>query len=395
MENELIPWLRENLQGWRPTKEDVLHSTRHIDGLDKLLASKQNWDIRQAVGSLYEYVVYDRLVESAQLSDLVKGIVKKGNDSLKSQEGPAARLGQNGFFYSRGDVYLRGNGQDLAEFDALVISREGHILPIETIVTKINFSEVRDEAEYKKTLLNFLFQQSDTNFALVSPLDFGESSQMDSFISQNRNHFFQTGPVDEIIHNLSQAELRQQTESSQRGKLISAKELVIRQFDYSRIHDEERKELLKDAIEGVSIDLQIAQARSSIVKNVFLGTLGKDALEYFLDSFEVREKQLGRVTAQSFPRYFQRVVIGISMPKLRPILYLRQHRPSYAKFGPSTMARFEFERNIDWRNTRVFDWLETVQDSIDSNSMRVLMQQFLRREVIGRQMKKPQAFRLN
>jgi hypothetical protein len=394
MENDLILWLRENLQAWRPTKEDVLRATRHLHGLDKLLASKETWDMRQAVGSLHEYLVYDRIVETAQKSDLVKAIVMKGNDVVRTQEGPAARLGQNGFFYSGGNIYLRGNGQDLAEFDALIISRGRDILPIETVVTKINFNDLEDEAEYKKTLLNYLFQRSETNFVLVSSLDFEKSSQMNSFISKNGNHFLQTGPVDEIVGNLSPAELRRQTESHEPRKLISAKELEIRQFDYSRIHDEERKNLLKDATEGASIDLQIARARSSIVKNVFLGALAKDALSYFLDSFELREKQLGKVSVQSFPRYFTRAVLVISMPKLRPILYLRQHKPNYAKFGPSTMSRFEFERNIDSHYTRVFDWLETVHDLIDASSMRVLLQRFLRREVVGRQMRKPQVFRL-
>jgi hypothetical protein len=344
------------------------------------------------MGSLYEYLVYDKVAVTAQQSDLVRGIIMKGKDVPKEQEGPTARLGQNGFFYSRGDIYLRGNGQDLAEFDVLIMSRHGDVLPVEIITTKINIRDVQDEAEYKKTLLNFLFHQSDTNFVLVSPVDFGRNPHIDSFISKRGNHFLQTSPIDEVVANLFPAKLRPQVESRER-KLISAKEIVIRQFDYSRMHDEERERLLKSSMHGVNIDLQLAQARSSIVKNVFLGVLTQDALSYLLDSLELYERKLGRVSVRNFRSYFHRAVLVISMPKLRPILYLRQHKPTYAKFGPATVGRFEFERNIDSRYTRVFDWLERVRDYIDTNSLHLILQSFLRTEIAGRRMKKPQFLR--
>jgi hypothetical protein len=46
------------------------------------------------------------------------------------------QLGQNGFFYSKyGDITVRGNGYDLAEYDLLLVYSDNHIAFAEVVTS--------------------------------------------------------------------------------------------------------------------------------------------------------------------------------------------------------------------------------------------------------------------
>src|SRR5712692_9654537 len=199
MENPIITWLSGSLTSWQPTKEELLRSARHMKEIGRLLFSEKKWDRRIAAGYLYEYVIYERIVSLAKETSLVKAIVRKSRDVQLEHSGPPSRLGQNGFYYSHGDLYLRGNGQDLAEFDLLVLSQEGRVTPIEVIASKLRLEELSQESEYKRAVVSFLFQQAHVDFVLISCLNFGNNPHVKEFLANTSNHVLQTPPIDNII----------------------------------------------------------------------------------------------------------------------------------------------------------------------------------------------------
>ncbi len=388
----LVDWLDANLRNWQPSKEEIGYSSRHPWKFKKSFGSSSNWDRRIAIGYLYEYLIYDKIVELSQDSKVVNWIVRKGADVDQGLNGPASKLGQNGFYYDAGGLYLRGNGQDLAEFDILIECSGSGIAPVETFATKINLEGRLRQAEYKKNALQKVFAQPQVNCILISGLDLQNNGPVRAFLAKEGNHLVRTLSPDTMLRgNLDFSPPSAQLPKVE--KLLSARDLRTKHFDYQVLHDTERESIIQNAQRGVALYETLLQSQSSLVKNIFLGELQDDALNHFLSSFELYSDNVRRISSEDFSKLFRRAIVGLSMPQIRPTLYLRQFRSNYAKFGPSKMTRFVFERNIEAHRTRVYDWLESIRWPVDKNLFEVLMKTYLRVDVIGRQMKKPQYFR--
>ena len=74
--------------------------------------------MRTAEGRWFEAIVYEMFLDIATRSNRIRFLAMKGADAPKKRDN--VRIGQNGVFYSKyGDITIRGNGQDLAEFDQI------------------------------------------------------------------------------------------------------------------------------------------------------------------------------------------------------------------------------------------------------------------------------------
>jgi hypothetical protein len=131
--------------------------------------------MRTAEGRWFEAIVYELFLDAGETTDEIGGVAVKGADAPRGRRN--IHLGQNGFFYSRnGDITIRGNGQDLAEFDLLLLDRDKRIAFGEVVTSPSDLKEFEKEIEYKKRLLGYLFAQQSVPFILVSSFDISHFS---------------------------------------------------------------------------------------------------------------------------------------------------------------------------------------------------------------------------
>jgi len=137
---------------------------------------------------------YETFIELAAKNDGIRYLALKGADAPRHRKN--ARLGQNGIFYSRsGDITIRGNGQDLAEFDLLMVDGEDRITFAEVLTSPSDLKEFEAEIEYKRHLLGYLFDQPVVPFLLVSSFDVANYLAGRRIIKTPNTYYFRTDPA--------------------------------------------------------------------------------------------------------------------------------------------------------------------------------------------------------
>ena len=169
---DITSWLKKNLSSFEPDEFLALNATRHLGKSEQAkLFSPEIEKMRTAEGRWYEAIVYEMFLKMALESDEMKALALKGVDVPPGCR-QRIKLGQNGLFYSRcGDITVRGNGQDLAEFDLLFIDHNNHIGFAEVVTSASDMKEFEQEIAYKRTLLGYLFDQKEVTFLLISSFD--------------------------------------------------------------------------------------------------------------------------------------------------------------------------------------------------------------------------------
>ena len=123
--------------------------------------------MRSAEGRWFEMIAYELFLDIADRTDAIKAVVLKGADVRGKKPFPA--LGQNGFFYSRnGDITIRGNGQDLAEFDLLMTKPDGSLIFVEVVTSPSDLKDFLQEIYYKNRSSGTVQPESVT--FILSPL---------------------------------------------------------------------------------------------------------------------------------------------------------------------------------------------------------------------------------
>lgn len=397
--NSIIPLLEANLQLWKPQKEELLKSQRHLNRREREdLFSLNNWQRQSTVGKLCEYAIYDRLVGLSQDTDEVSGLTAKGSDIPRNYPRSRGEVGQNGLFYSwDNSLYLRGDGRDLTEFDIILKGCEGALTFVEVSNTKINLKDVAAEADYKRVVAELIFGQKRTDFVLVSPRVTRENPNLGTFLSNPENHFVAVPQLLDAIRGLPSKHLVSNFyPTNPSSKLMLISNLEIKPFDYKALHERIRNYLVDGAKNHTDLNLLIREAQRSIVKNMLVGELTIDALDYLLVEKELTISKLDRLSKFNFGMHFRKAVLGISLPQLRPVIYLRQrNKDNYWKMGPSSLSTFEPERNVERKGTTFFNSLESCNSVVDSNLVNLILHYYIRENVVGRRMKKPQSFHLS
>jgi len=152
-----------------PTDELINCSLRHLSKQSlKNLDSNNNSAKGIAQGKLFESVVYEQMLEILTKCDFVRAIVKKKDDAIIFSQ--KAVYGQNGLFYNgEGDIVLRGNGQDLGEFDMLFVDGAGQVCfcEIMSAIPKGHIISLANEIKYKKRILSKILNQESVPFLLI------------------------------------------------------------------------------------------------------------------------------------------------------------------------------------------------------------------------------------
>ena len=364
----MIPWLNSNFKNFRPTAAIALNATRHMNQIErKKLFSPDIEPMRTAEGRWFEAIVYEMFLEIAKKSDTIKYLAMKGADAPHKRE--EVRLGQNGIFYSKyGDITVRGNGQDLAEFDLLLVDSDNRVVFAEVVTSPADLKEFEQEIAFKKKLLGYLYAQKTTPFLLVSSFDLSNYSVVKRLAKDRSNAIIHTSSCEEIkalVKHYRPRILYNRPENHK--KLIRATEIPVKNlFDYKRYHDDVRIRILSEINKlKPQKSLPISNQTGQLVKKVLYGGLYPQAIKTLCDSYGLTVKGK-KISFEEFPKYYSKAVIATDMPGYELIVYLRyRQKKEYHKMVQAKDGHFKFERPTPSR-VGFFLWLESIQSTLGS-----------------------------
>jgi hypothetical protein len=366
----MIPWLNSNFKNFKPTAIIALNATRHMNLVErKKLFSPDIEPMRTAEGRWFEAIVYEMFLDIATRSDRIKFLAMKGADAPKKRD--AVRIGQNGVFYSKyGDITIRGNGQDLAEFDLLLVDTDNHVAFAEVVTSPADLKEFEQEIAYKKKLLGYLYDQKITPFLLVSSFDLSNYSVVKRLAKDRTNAIIHTSSCEEIksiVKHYRPRILYNKPENHK--KLIRATDIPIKNpFDYKRYHDEVRNRIFSDISKndtqkGVKKFPEIHDQTGQLVKKVLYGAMYPQAIKSLCDTYGLSVKGK-KLDFEDFFRIYSKAVIATDLPGYELIIYLRYHqKKEYHKMVQAKDGHFKFERPTPPK-VGFFLWLETLQPTL-------------------------------
>ncbi len=374
----MIPWLNSNFKNFKPNATIALNATRHMNKIErKRLFSPDIEPMRTAEGRWFEAIVYEMFLEISKKSNQIKYLAMKGADAPKKRDD--VRLGQNGLFYSKyGDITIRGNGQDLAEFDLLLVDADNHVAFAEVVTSPSDLKEFEQEIAYKKKLLGYLYGQKITPFLLISSFDLSNYSVVKRLAKDRTNAIIHTSSCEQIkslvkhyrpriLYNLPE----------NHPKLIPATSIPLKHaFDYKRYHDEVRNRIFTEIAKPSAYDRpEFTDTTGQLVKKVLYGGLFPPAVRTICELYglQVRGK---KISFEDFPKFYSKAVIATDLPGYELIIYLRsRQKKEYHKMIQLKDGHFKFERPTPPK-VGFFLWLDSIQPSLGTKTTLQILEAF-------------------
>jgi hypothetical protein len=374
----MIPWLITNFKHFKPDAAIALNATRHMNKIERRkLFSPDIEPMRTAEGRWFEAIVYEMFLEISKKSGQIKYLARKGADAPAKRED--VKLGQNGLFYSRyGDITIRGNGQDLAEFDMLLVDSDNHIAFAEVVTSPSDLKEFEQEIAFKKKLLGYLFDQTVTPFLLVSSFDLSNYSVVKRLARDKTNAIIHTTSCEEIKSVLKHYRPRiLYNNPENHPKLIPATDFRLkRPFDYKRYHDEVRTQIFAEISKGGGRKHPVISTQTGqLVKKVLYGGLFPQSVKLLCDSYGLSVKSKN-IEFEDFPKYYSKAIIATDLPGFELIIYLRsRQKKEYHKMIQAKDGHFKFERPTPPK-VGFFLWLEGIQPTLGTRITHQLLESF-------------------
>ena len=370
----VLDWLRENCSAFEPNRALAIRALRHMKKGDHIkLFSEEIMEMRTVEGYWYEALIYELLLETAINTPAIKKIVKKGADAPRRPVRIA--LGQNGMYYAeKGDIRVRGNGQDLAEVDLLLIDANNQVSFAEIITSPSDLKDLEAEIHYKKKLFGYLFRQETVEFSLFSAVDISNTQVIKRLCREEENAYVGTFSCEELkasIRSLRLASLSRQAVNN--PKLISALSLRTRPFDYLQFHDQTLARLLYHANHGTKQAQALADPQiSPLVKKVIFGAMHTDARRALVNDLGLRVKST-ILDFDTLSRDYSKVVFAMDLPDASPVIYLKpKKKRMYYKMVPEKTGGFKYERQTPGR-VGFYLWLESAKPAVSREKMYSLL----------------------
>lgn len=376
---QMITWLDKNFSSLKPTRAIIMRALRHLRPADrKKLFSEDLPEMRTAEGRWFEAIVYEMILDLSLQTDLILSVVARGADGPSKVK--RAQLGQNGLFYSNiGDVKVRGNGQDLAEVDMVLVDHTGALTFGEIITSPADLKEFEAEIHYKKQLFGYLYGQPTVPFLLISSVDISRTAVVRRLLKEPDNALLTTPTCEELKALIRPRDLKQSPHRQIRHpKLISIADIPPRRpFDYKKLHDERMQSIIAAVTskQGVG-ELGTPDEIPPIVKKVLFGGLYPSAIRMLDARYPIRIK--GKTyDPDTIQKQFSKVILAVNIPEYRPIIYLRtRNKKEYLKMVPNRTGGFKFESRRTPHMAGFFLWLESVQPSLGAELTRALLDAF-------------------
>ena len=365
----MITWLNLNFRNFKPNAAIALNATRHMNKIErKKLFSPDIEPMRTAEGRWFEAIIYEMFLDISKKSDRIKYLARKGADAPRARED--VRLGQNGLFYSKyGDITIRGNGQDLAEFDLLLVDSDNHIAFAEVVTSPSDLKEFEQEIAFKKRLLGYLYGQKVTPFLLVSSFDLSNYSVVKRLAKDKTNAIIHTSSCEQIKSIVKHYRPRiLYNNPENHPKLIRATDIPLKNpFDYRQYHDDARTAILSAITRrGGQKRPELQGETGQLVKKVLYGALFPQAVKALIETYglSVRGKT---ISPEEFPHYYSKAILATDLPNYELIIYLRsRQKKEYHKMIQVKDGHFKFERPTPPK-VGFFLWLEALQPTLGVN----------------------------
>lgn len=373
----MIRWLNLNFKNFKPTAAIALNATRHMNQIErKKLFSPDIEPMRTAEGRWFEAIVYEMFLEISKKSDTIRFLAMKGADAPRKRE--EVRFGQNGIFYSKyGDITVRGNGQDLAEFDMLLVDAENRIAFAEVVTSPSDLKEFEQEIAYKKKLLGYLFNQKTTPFLLVSSFDLSNYSVVKRLAKDPTNAIIHTSSCEQIKSIVKHYRPRiLYNKPENHAKLIRATDIPVKNtFDYKRYHDEIRNRIFSEIDKNPKKFPEIRDQTGHLVKKVLYGGLYPHAIKSLCEIYGLSIKGK-KLSYEEFPKYYSKAIIATDLPGYELIIYLRyRQKKEYHKMIQVKDGHFKFERPTPPK-VGFFLWLEAIQPTLGTRITTQILKAF-------------------
>lgn len=365
---EITSWLNAPSSALEPTETLALNAMRHLSRIErKKLFSPEIEHMRTAEGRWYEAIIYEMFLEISRESDRIGNIAAKGADAPRGRRN--IRLGQNGMYYSRcGDITIRGNGQDLAEFDLLLLDRDDCVIFGEVVTSPSDMKEFEKEIEYKKHLLGYLFDQKSVNFLLISSFDISNYSVGRRLLKSDENIHVRTISCEEIKQLIPPRMTREPARKPNgHPAMVLASEIALKQpFDYQMYHDWERNRVFSNVSNQIDVRSRPAEnGTSQLVKKILYGGLYPSAVRTLCHEHEIRIKG-EKLEFHDVMRHFSKVILATDLPDYEPLVYLRsKQKKQYLKMVQDKSGNFKFERYTPSK-VGFFLWLESLNPTLGS-----------------------------
>lgn len=378
----MISWLNSNFRHFKPTAAIALNATRHMNKIErKKLFSPDIEPMRTAEGRWFEAIIYEMFLDISQKSDRIKYLARKGEDAPRNQK--LAQLGQNGIFYSKyGDIVIRGNGQDLAEFDLLLVDSDGRVVFAEVVTSPSDLKEFEQEIQFKKRLLGYLFDQKIVPFLLISSFDISHYSVVRRLAKATENAIIFTNSCEQIKKLVKHYRPRIIfTKPANHKKLVLATDIAFKKpFDYRSYHDEVRNRIFsRITSKGSNQNANGTPQTETIVKKVLYGALYPQAIKVVCETCGMSVKGR-RIEFADFFKHYSKAIIATDLPGYELIIYLRsKSKKEYLKMMQAKDGHFKFERPTPPK-VGFFLWLESIQPTLGARITLSILEVFTKNE---------------
>jgi len=377
-----LRWIKESFRSCNPNKAISKRAIRHLKKIEKKqLFSDDISTMRAAEGRWYESLMYEMLLEFSRRSNNIQYIVRKGADAPFPSI--PAKFGQNGLYFSnRGDINIRGNGQDIAEVDMLFVGGDGKIGFAEVVTSGTELKELREEVHYKKKLLGYLYGQINVPFVLFSSVDISRSSIVKRLMRETESVLIVTKSCEKLKHLLSGTSTRGiPRKPLKHTKLIDVKDLQPkRPFDYKHIHDYRRDRILSEIRAGKPKDqFQERDELPPLAKKLLLGALHESGSQEIWKGKDLTIKGT-KYDQERINKDFSKIIIALDLPEFEPVIYLRsRNKKEYLKVVVRKSGGFRVESKRTPQMTGFFLWLESLKPTIGGKVARKYADTFLTR----------------
>ncbi|MDE4907151.1 hypothetical protein L0665_00720 [Methanogenium marinum] len=377
-----LRWIKESFRSCNPNKAISVRAIRHLKKIEKKqLFSEDISTMRAAEGRWFESLMYEMLLEFSRRSNNITYIVRKGADAPFPSI--PAKFGQNGLYFSnRGDINVRGNGQDIAEVDMLFVGGDGKVGFAEVVTSGTELKELREEVHYKKKLFGYLYGQITVPFVLFSSVDISRSSVVKKLMHETESVLIVTKSCETLKHLLNSNSTRGiPRKPLKNAKLIDVSALQPRRpFDYKLIHDYRRDRVLAEITAGrPKEEFSEKDELPPLAKKLLLGAL------YESGSKEIwkGKKLLIKGTPydqEKISKEFSKIIIALDIPEFEPVIYLRsRNKKEYLKVVVRKSGGFRVESKRTPQMTGFFLWLESLKPTLGGEVCREYADLFLTR----------------
>lgn len=373
--DELSRWIEENKKLCQPRKEHAIRAVRHLSRNERQnLSSDEISYMRSAEGRWFEMISYELFLDLAGKTSVIREVILKGADVRGKKELPA--LGQDGFFYSRnGDITIRGNGQDLAEFDLLLIKSDGSLVFVEVVTSPSDLKDFMQEIYYKKQMIRYLFNQKAVTFILITSFPLTNYKGGRKVLGSEEHLSICTQACESFRSHISgtwnQTFMKPVLPA---GKTKRATDLKLCQpFTYKKFHDLEREWVFTHLPEGNAIPTLPSPYRTAtLVKKILFGRLFPSALKRLLENYRFTYKD-EELDYDAITKQFSKMILAADLPDYTPLIYFRlRQKKEYYKMVFDGKGCFKYERKTPPK-VGFFVWLESLEPELGSGiSIRVI-----------------------